>query len=533
MMTAPMMTGSVRRLVTGLRASIAGADPVLLGAFVVALIVRAWGLGQLPPGLNQDEAASAYDAFSIIHHGVDRHGNWLPVLLVSWGSGMNALAAYVAAPLIGLFGLSVWSARLPFLLAGLCALPLFFGLLRDTTSLLTARIGVVLLALSPWHIMISRWGLEANLFPFVFLVAAFLLGRSLQRPRLLIAAALALGLCLYSYGTAYVAVPAFAALTLAYGFRHRLWPPRIILLSATVFVIVAIPIALYVAVNSFGWQSIRTPLFTIPRLTGVPRFKTVGNIGLFSSDFLKQAWANLGAAADLFRTQDDGLIWNALPGYGILFGFSTFLVLAGLALLLGQVTRRALEPAFVLVAWVLAALLLCAFVRPNINRINIAMFPFIFCTAVACALLWRYRALAVLLSLLFVGSFIGFVSNYFGSYGQAVAGPFFASFGEAIRHASAQTQGQVCVTDQVNMPYIFVLFYNQEDPRLFKQTVRISNPGAEFENVTSFGRYTFGLSSCADVAPVLIATHDEAGLFPADRFARRDFERYTVLVRRP
>jgi hypothetical protein len=160
-----------------------GLDPVLLAAMIVGLLLRSYAFGAIPRGLNQDEASTAYDAYSLIHFGVDRHGFRLPVVLVSWGSGMYALASYLAAPFIGIFGLEVWSARLPHLLAGMAALPLFFVLVRDTIDLRTARIGVVLLAISPWHIMVSRWGLDSNLFPFVFLVATVLFVRSTRRPR--------------------------------------------------------------------------------------------------------------------------------------------------------------------------------------------------------------------------------------------------------------------------------------------------------------------------------------------------------------
>jgi len=82
------------------------------------------------------------------------------------------------------------------------------------------------------------------------------------------------------------------------------------------------------------------------------------------------------------------------------------------------------------------------------------------------------------------------------------------------------------------MPYIFVLFYNQEDPRVFKQTARFANPGDEFETVSSFGRYTFGLGSCASNSSVILATHDEAANVRSEGFTVKEFERYTVLVRR-
>jgi MFS family permease len=506
-------------------------DPVLFAAMVVGLLLRAWQFGAIPPGLNQDEASTAYDAFSLIHYGVDRNGFRFPVVLVSWGSGMYALASYVEAPFIGLFGLSVWSARLPFLLIGLAALPLFYRLLRDTTDRRTARIGVALLAVSPWHVMVSRWGLDCNVLPFALLLATVLLVRSAARPRSLVWAALVFGLALYAYGTAYLVVPVFLALALFHGVRRRLWPVRTMLWAGATFALVALPIGLFVAINSLRWDSIRTPIFSIPRLTGVPRFRTMGNLQIFSAEFVRQAVANLGQAAELFRSQDDGLIWNAIPGYGILYGFSTLLALAGLALLVGKSLGKARQSSFPLLAWAVAAMVLMAFVAPNLNRANAAMLPFIFCVAIASSLLWQYRPLAILLCALLAGSLAGFVGAYFGNYRQTAAGPFFASFGEAIRYASDQTRGEVCVTDHVNMPYIFVLFYNQEDPRLFERTVRYDNPGAEFQSVSSFGRYRFGLGRCADAASVIVASPDEVGALGREHFIVKEFERYVVLLR--
>jgi hypothetical protein len=153
--------------------------------------------------------------------------------------------------------------------------------------------------------------------------------------------------------------------------------------------------------------------------------------------------------------------------------------------------------------------------------------------AISSSLLWQYRALAILLCALLAVSLAGFVGAYFGDYRQAAAGPFFASFGEAIRYASDQTADEVCVTDQVNMPYIFVLFYNKEDPRQFVRTVHYDNPGAEFQSVSSFGRYRFGIGRCASSASAIVASPDEATSLGRDRFIVKELERYVVLVPRP
>ena len=514
------------------RAAIGRLDPVLLAAIAIGLVLRVWEFGTLPPGLNQDEASTAYDAFSLVHYGVDRHGFHFPVMLVSWGSGMYALASYVEAPFIWLFGLTVRSVRLPFLLAGVSAIPLFYGLLRDTTDRQTARIGVILLAVSPWHVMVSRWGLDCNLFPFVFLLATVLLVRSIKRPWWLLGAAILYASTLYAYGTAYVVVPVFTAIVLAHGLRHRLWPIRNVLVATAASVVLAVPIGLYVAVNSLGWNSIETPFFSVPRLTGVPRFQTMGNLHVLSTEFFRRAADNWGHAAELLQSQDDGLIWNTLPKYGITYWFSPFLAVAGFALVSSTNIRCARHASFPILAWCVAAIVLMAFVTVNTNRANIAMFPFIYCMAVAGSLLWNHRPLRILGCILVLISLIGFVSTYFGSYRKIAAEPFFASFGEAVVYAAAQTKGEVCITGSVNMPYIFVLFYTQEDPRAFAKTVRYENPGAEFEGVTSFGRYKFGLQTCAESASAVVATHVEAEKLDAKKFVMKGFERYTVLLRR-
>lgn len=501
-------------------------DLVLIAALVVGALVRIWDFGSIPPGLNQDEASTAYDAFSILNYGVDRNGFHIPLVLNSWGSGMYALASYLQMPFIGVFGLSITSARLVFLVAGLVAIPVFFYLLRESVDLRTARIGAVLLAISPWHIMVSRWGLDSNLFPFVFLLGAACLVRSVKCERWLIPAFALIALSLYGYGTAYIAVPVFLVLCLAYGIWHKLWRAATIAWSIAAFTLVAVPIALYVMINRFGWNSIETPLFSIPRLTGVPRFESMSNVDVID---------NLGVAIKLFVTQDDGLIWNSIPYFGIMYVFSTALAVPGLAILCYRIFARnginQFDPAFVMVAWSFAAMALCAFLPVNINRANIAMFPFIACTAVTVSWLWKHRWAAAALCVAFAVSFGAFLHTYFGSYRTQAAGAFYSSFGEAISYAAAQTQGEICVTGDVNMPYIFVLFHTKADPRKFSETVRYDNPGAEFQQVGAFDRYTFGLNRCPSGTDVVIATNAEAQQIRAPDFTPRTFERYTVFTR--
>ena len=86
--------------------------------FALGFALRLAALAALPAGLNQDEASALYDAWAILNYGVDRNMNALPVLLVSWGSGQNALLSYLAMPFIALLGPTVWALRLPMALSG-------------------------------------------------------------------------------------------------------------------------------------------------------------------------------------------------------------------------------------------------------------------------------------------------------------------------------------------------------------------------------------------------------------------------------
>lgn len=78
--------------------------PLLL--FLLGAVIRILYIGSIPPGLNQDEASIGYDAYSILHYGIDRNGVHLPIHLIAWGSGQNALYAYLSMPFIWLFGLT-------------------------------------------------------------------------------------------------------------------------------------------------------------------------------------------------------------------------------------------------------------------------------------------------------------------------------------------------------------------------------------------------------------------------------------------
>ena len=59
-------------------------------------------------------------------------------------------------------------------------------------------------------------------------------------------------------------------------------------------------------------------------------------------------------------------------------------------------------------------------------------------------------------------------------------------------YAREMTDDTVWISDAVNMPYIYVLFYEQIPPNEYLDTVVYVNPGEAFENVIACAGWRFG-----------------------------------------
>lgn len=502
---------------------------MLLGIGVIAFVVRTWSFGSVPPGLNQDEVSTAYDAWAIAHYGIDRNGVWLPAVLISWGSGMNALPAYAAVPFMWLFGLSEYTVRIVNLVFGLASLPIFYLLVRKATDHLTALCAVLLAAISPWHIMISRWGLDENLFPFVFLIGVFLLVSQPTRNAFRAAAAVVLGLSLGAHGASYFTVPFFALCMGMYFFRQKILSVRTAFVPAAILFVLALPHFIYLAINRFHWDSIVTPFGTVPALTGVARYETVSAV--FSSRFFPELWSNLLRFVDFLRTGQDGMLWSALPGVGLTSFLTIPLAVFGLISVCSRKNKTHGEQTFLL--WLLASVGLAALLSANANRMNILLFPLLFFAAVGLRQFINAKLVFGTLIACLMFSFGSFSYQYFATYPAMIGPAFQQGLPDAIGTAAAATSSSICVTDHANMPYIYALFSQKTNPHVFVQTVEYINPGAEFQGVSTFDRFLFGLSRCEgrDIG-AYVAAPDEVSQFDPALFSLETIGVYTVALPR-
>ena len=463
-----------------------------LAALLIILIgsaLRLVLLGQYPAGLNQDEASSGYEAWALLHYGMDRNGVTAPVLFISWGSGQNVLYSYLSMPFIALFGLNAFSVRLLAGLAGCASLPIFYLLAKKLRGGLFGLLALFVLAVNPWHIMLSRWALESNLLPFFLLLGIWFLVLSRERPWFLSISVGMFGISLYAYGTAFIFLPSFLVMSFALLVKRKALRWRPFLLAAVLFLVIALPISICNILNILHLGEIKILGVTLPALTQIRQKSTMS--GGFSA-----AIQNLWAFLRLLYTQSDGLPWNSVKGFGLFYGVPGLFVaaLGFISLLYDLKKRKVSDSEFFMLFAFLSSLIAAFLIDININRINMAFLPIIYFQAVGLFFLtriWGRRVTCVIVPAMALVCFL-FSLHYFTDVQKTLSVSFFEGFGGAIRYAETLDKDTVWITTEVNAPYIYVLFYNKIPPGDFQRSVQYINPDSAFRQVAGFGKYRFG-----------------------------------------
>ena len=127
---------------------------------ILAALLRLYNLNSVPLGFSEDEASTGYNAFSILKTAKDETGKFLPLTFESFGDYKLPVPVYLTVPFIAVLGLNELAVRLVPALFGILTILLIFLLTQklfknQNVSLISA----FLLAVSPWHVQLSRFGL--------------------------------------------------------------------------------------------------------------------------------------------------------------------------------------------------------------------------------------------------------------------------------------------------------------------------------------------------------------------------------------
>jgi len=201
--------------------------------FIVLLggILRLWNLDKYPVGFTPDEASFGYDAYSLLQTGKDQWGHSWPIVLESFGDYKAPLFTYLMIPSVAALGLSKVSVRLPNALVGVFAIVVVYLLVKALFKAKGSALGLkaeavalssaLLLAINPWHVMMSRGGFEANLTTLFLPLGVLFIIKGFEKNRYLYLGMLILGLNMFSYHAAKLVTPG-VIVVLFFLFREKL-----------------------------------------------------------------------------------------------------------------------------------------------------------------------------------------------------------------------------------------------------------------------------------------------------------------------
>ncbi len=175
---------------------------ILLLIVTVGFCIRLYRIDTAPKGALIDELHFGYIANSLFQTGKDEHGASWPIIFKGFGDSKLPGYGYALIPFVAAFGTSIFTIRLPSMLAGTALIALMYWLITELGfSKRAGLLAALIVAVSPWSFFLSRIGFESNLALFFFVIglAALVKGsRSGQRSWLAVGLA-SFSLTWYSY----------------------------------------------------------------------------------------------------------------------------------------------------------------------------------------------------------------------------------------------------------------------------------------------------------------------------------------------
>lgn len=469
---------------------------ILLVVFIlfIGIWIRFRYLGSMPQGINQDEAFAGYEAYSMLYYGKDSQGYTNPVYLTAWGDGMNSLYSYLTIPFLFLSkgNLSTEIIRLPQAIFASITLLVFFLIIKKVSrSYKLAVLGLFLLTISPWHIMLSRWGLESNLAPAFLMLGLYFWIKGIENEKIFLISALFYGLSLYCYAPLWIVVPFILIIQFIYSLYYKkIRLSKYTILSVIVLFIIALPLILFVLVNSGFINEIKTNIISIPKMVGFRSEEIApSNIG-----------ENIYSFYTLITKQDDKLIHNSISQFGLYYKFSLPLIIIGIVgsakNIYNSLRNKDFNMEFFMLTNIVSAFVLAVLINPiNVNKINCIHIPMIFYCAYGIYVIANkininiYECLIVVYTI----SFIAFTSYYFNQYQEDIGVKFNKGYNLAIQSAIDKTDYKIYITKKISYPKI--LFTTKLPVDEFIKTREYENYNGSKLRIKKFGRFIYGFDT--------------------------------------
>ncbi|BCX14755.1 MAG: hypothetical protein KatS3mg088_438 [Patescibacteria group bacterium] len=478
---------------------------LLLGAFL-----RFYKLDSIPPSLNWDETAAAYNAYTIKNWAKDEWGKTLPLVFTSFRDDKRPIHIYITSMFFNLFGATDFSARFPSALIGFLMIPLFFlfGKLYFGSDL-AGLFSAFAIAFSSYDIHYSRGLWEAHFALFFFVLGLVLFRAGLTRKgreALVPLAYFSFGLSLFSYHSALVVVPPMVFILTLFFLKDLLK-----ILNSFSF-------------GMFIFIFFISLLFFEPRLLGIARInqnklpkETVEKTYIFQktgNHLLGQLEIMIPKYKDYFSYQylfeEGNKSPRASMNYGGKFSKTVFfLAIIGLIFLIAKGNFKIF---LLILFWFLLAPLPAVFSsgEPHATRAIFMLGPPQILAGFGFFKIWQFlrasslRFVLVLLILVFFAKDRALqILNYFDRYDKDYPIEWQYGMKHVVDIVRDSKYKKVYVDIVRQQPYIFFLWYNKVPLPEFLSTVKYDySSSSSFNTVFSFDKYQFGGWDWVESAPL-------------------------------
>jgi len=491
----------------------------LISILLIATLIRVIALDKYPAGLNADEAAIGYNAWSLLDTGKDEHSNSWPLVFRSFDDYKPPVYFYLVLPFVKFMGPSVWAVRLPSAILGVISIYLLYLLVQNLfpKNKHLPLISALLLTLSPWHIHFSRGGWEVNAALFLILLSLVFFLKSYRNIRYLFLFGLTSVVAMYTYHSARIVLPLLVLGLFVINLKESLTLFRaknlkITLAALFISLILIIPLASQLlskeGQSRFNGVSIfadEGPLWQALELRRAHEketflVKVIHNRYLsYGLRFTKNYLSHFSPRF-LFVTGDE-IARSRVPGVGqsliVLFPFFA----AGL---IGILKQNSPGKKFFLY-WFLVSPLAASltFQSPHALRAQNMVVPLTLITAMGIIILYRSLAkfpqmiislLVTLCLLLLTYDFGYYLHAYYLHYPKELPYAWqygFDQIGSYVKD-NYDKYDKIIISDRYDQPYILMAFFLKYDPEtLQKELVLTPRDKFGFSTVKNFGKMEF------------------------------------------
>lgn len=488
---------------------------LLLAVLLLAAVLRFYQVTEYPAGVNADEAAYAYNAYSLAQTGKGEQGEVWPAHLISFADYKPVGTAYILLPLVKIFGLNEGVLRFPSALAGVISVAVLFFLIKKLfANELFALVSAFFLAISPWHIHFSRGAWETNLATTFMLVGLWLFLKGLENPKYFLLSILNFSFSMYTYHSPRVVIPLLGLFLIFFYRKQLLKRLKWIAISAALGLVLITPLVVSFTGPAgsarFSGVSIFSdigPLWWVNRARGehfnpqAVYSRLFHNRPVIYALRFSQNYFNHFDGVFLFILGDNIKRSNG-PDMGEMYLFDFAFLLAGFYFLFRKRPKNWQLP----IAWLILAPIPAAltFQTPNALRAHNMIIPLVVISAYGFYNLLEFlkksspKLLFTVYCLLFI-VFINwnvsyFLHQYFVHYSQKYPEAWEYGFKELVAFLEPikDDYQKIYITEQYDQPYIIFLFYMRYPPEKFqKEVVLTPRDKFGFSTVRDFDNFHF------------------------------------------